>query len=329
MKIQIVNPIYDVAFKHLMEDNDIAKLILSTIIGEEIIKLDAKPQEQTNLVSLESKNLEVKNKDEPTLEVGFSIYHLDFIATVRYANGTEKVILLELQKVNLATNILRFREYIGGQLANPNNINWETSKGKKIAKNAIPILPIYILGHPFSVIKYIPVVKVTRQYIDAVTGKILDSVEPFIEGLSYDSIFISIPNLDDVMRTDLEKMLNIFNQKLVMSNRQILEIEDSVVPEKFKPIILRLQKATKIKEIRQTMTYEDALKNEIEYMREVAWDEGMEKGMEKGRKELEEAKIKNIKMAQQFVAQGVSKSLVANINQITEAELDEWLAMKF
>jgi len=31
MYIQIANPIYDVVFKYLMEDNKIAKLIISTI----------------------------------------------------------------------------------------------------------------------------------------------------------------------------------------------------------------------------------------------------------------------------------------------------------
>ena len=38
--MHIANPIYDVVFKYLMEDNDIAKLIISTIIGEDIVALD-------------------------------------------------------------------------------------------------------------------------------------------------------------------------------------------------------------------------------------------------------------------------------------------------
>ena len=36
--MQIANPIYDVVFKYLMDDNQIAKLMLSAIIGEEIIE---------------------------------------------------------------------------------------------------------------------------------------------------------------------------------------------------------------------------------------------------------------------------------------------------
>jgi hypothetical protein len=41
----IANPIYDVVFKYLMEDNKIAKILISKILNEEIIELNAKPQE--------------------------------------------------------------------------------------------------------------------------------------------------------------------------------------------------------------------------------------------------------------------------------------------
>ena len=45
--MQIANPIYDVVFKHLMEDAKIAKLLISSIIGEEIETLEFRPQEFT------------------------------------------------------------------------------------------------------------------------------------------------------------------------------------------------------------------------------------------------------------------------------------------
>ena len=38
--MKIANPIYDVVFKYLMEDSKIAKLLISTIIGEKILTLD-------------------------------------------------------------------------------------------------------------------------------------------------------------------------------------------------------------------------------------------------------------------------------------------------
>ena len=41
--MQIANPIYDVVFKYLMEDAKVAKLLISSIIGEEIEELDFRP----------------------------------------------------------------------------------------------------------------------------------------------------------------------------------------------------------------------------------------------------------------------------------------------
>ncbi|MDZ7880323.1 MAG: hypothetical protein U5L45_21785 [Saprospiraceae bacterium] len=41
----IANPSYDVVFKYLLEDIDIARELLSTILGEEIMYLEVKPQE--------------------------------------------------------------------------------------------------------------------------------------------------------------------------------------------------------------------------------------------------------------------------------------------
>ena len=43
--LQIANPIYDVVFKYLMDDNKVAKLLLSAIIGEEILTLEYRPTE--------------------------------------------------------------------------------------------------------------------------------------------------------------------------------------------------------------------------------------------------------------------------------------------
>jgi len=43
--MQIANPIYDVVFKYLMNDSKIAKIMLSSIIGETIEELDFLPQE--------------------------------------------------------------------------------------------------------------------------------------------------------------------------------------------------------------------------------------------------------------------------------------------
>ena len=46
MRVAIANPIYDVVFKYMIEDNAVARLLISSIIGEEVVSLDFKPQER-------------------------------------------------------------------------------------------------------------------------------------------------------------------------------------------------------------------------------------------------------------------------------------------
>ena len=65
----IANPIYDVVFKYLMEDERAARLVLSTIIDEEIEELRFTPRERTAHV--------------PSL--GVTVYRLDFSAVIRTA----------------------------------------------------------------------------------------------------------------------------------------------------------------------------------------------------------------------------------------------------
>jgi len=62
--LDIANPIYDVVFKYLMNDNRVAKLIISTITGLKIETLEFRATEKT--LALE----------KPAL----TIYRLDFAA---------------------------------------------------------------------------------------------------------------------------------------------------------------------------------------------------------------------------------------------------------
>ncbi|NBO20164.1 MAG: hypothetical protein EBV03_13280 [Proteobacteria bacterium] len=44
-KMRIANPIYDSVFKRLMENRDIARGLLSRLLGVSILELEARPQE--------------------------------------------------------------------------------------------------------------------------------------------------------------------------------------------------------------------------------------------------------------------------------------------
>lgn len=44
----IANPIYDSVFKFLMEDNRVAKTILSALLKEDVISVEVRPHEYSN-----------------------------------------------------------------------------------------------------------------------------------------------------------------------------------------------------------------------------------------------------------------------------------------
>ena len=81
--MQIANPIYDVVFKSLMEDSKIAKILISTIIGEKILALDFLPKEKVVEFELEFRS--------------YTVYRLDFSAKIQTAKGFKNV-LIEIQK---------------------------------------------------------------------------------------------------------------------------------------------------------------------------------------------------------------------------------------
>ena len=81
--MQIANPIYDVVFKHLMEDGKIAKLMVSSIIGESIEKLTFLPQEFTSdIKKTEKGDKPATNRNQKD---SLTVYRLDFSAKIKTA----------------------------------------------------------------------------------------------------------------------------------------------------------------------------------------------------------------------------------------------------
>ena len=234
----IANPIYDSVFKYMLDDNKVAKLLLSAIIGEDIIKLTLRPTE-------------IKTHVKDTL----TVYHIDFVAKIRSADNSERLVIIEIQKAKLATDIMRFRKYLGEQYANPNNI-YEINEAKIPYGKALPILSIYFLGKKLEYTKA-PVIKILREYLDLTNGKTIQKKEQFIESLTHDSYIIQIPFLKQNRKTELLQILSIFDQSNRGENYHILNISNEVFPEKYQSIIRRLQMANCDADIRTEMGVED------------------------------------------------------------------------
>ena len=241
----IANPIYDSVFKYMMEDDRVAKILLSALLQKEIIELQMRPHEYTEL-----------------MQTRISMLRIDFAATVRNHDGSTQLILIELQKTWLTTETLRFRQYLGTQYLDKKNV-----LPKDVNPNGygIPIVSIYILGHKLGDLDE-PVVYVRRNYLDYNSDPITNGVpDPFIESLTHDSIIVQIPYLKGRIRNHLEKILQVFDQEYCLKdNEHLLELDEEVLGEEGRLIVGRLMKAAIAPDVRRAMEVEDEILSEIE-----------------------------------------------------------------
>ena len=236
--VQIANPIYDVVFKYLMKDKKVARLLLSAIIGREVIDLEFRPTEHPL-----------------SYHEMLTVLRMDFSARILDEHGKQELVILELQKAKLPSDIMRFRRYLGEQYTNKENVVREPKEAYPHRK-ALPILSIYFLGHTLEHIK-VPVLRVNRRYIDAATGEEIHEKEEFIESLTHDSIIIQIPYLNGRRRTELEQLLTLFDQSNQSKDRHFLHVNEEELPKRYRPLLRRLQKAVADPAIRLSMDAED------------------------------------------------------------------------
>ncbi len=235
----IANPIYDVVFKYLLEDTEIARELLSTILGVDIVELTVKPQE--TLVT--DKSGEIK------------IFHLDFKAVIAMDGGEQKTVLIELQKARQSHDILRFRKYLGD-----NYIKEEVRKNNKgvIVSYALEIVTIYILGFELQGVDR-PVLKVNRKYTDAITQEEVIANDDFINKLTHECYTIQIPRLRHDQRNKLEEVLEVFSQDYVTDDLHNLDFKKVSNIPLVKKMVKRLSKAAGNEKIKKTMEAEDMI----------------------------------------------------------------------
>ena len=255
--ITIANPIYDTVFKYLMEDERIARTILSALLKEDIIKVEVRPHEYTN----GQKEL-------------LSIFRIDFGATIRKPSGEEQLILIELQKTWLPTETLRFRQYLGVHYQNPKNIVAGSAD-----RHALPMVAVYLLGHTVGDIEE-PVVYVRHQAYDYDNRPVTRGIpNKFVDSLNHDSIIVQIPRLHGKVNNRLDKVLSIFDQKRVCEdNQHYLSFDErsfDAADADMQPIFHRLLVAASNVEMRQDMNVED------EYYSIIKEQEGKVYGLER------------------------------------------------
>ena len=244
--LHVANPIYDTVFKYLMEDERVARTVLSALLKKTVVAVEMRRHEYTN-----------GSRER------ISMFRIDFAATVREDDGREQLVLIELQKTWVETETLRFRQYLGAHYANAENIR----KDDNPLGHAIPMVAVYLLGHRVGDIEE-PVVYVNRKAYDYNGQEVTKGMpDPFINSLTHDCIIVQIPLLRNNFHNRLDKVLSIFDQtKKEKENRQVLDIDEELYGDDEEMIYLlrRLLAAASESSVRQDMNVEDEYFSAIE-----------------------------------------------------------------
>jgi hypothetical protein len=251
----IANPIYDTTFKYMMSDSRVAKTFLSAIIGEKIVEIDFAPTEYTLRPGIE------KNQIDRVLEQ-ITVCRFDFAAKIETENGDYKTIIIELQKAKFATDIMRFRRYLGATYQNIEN----TSDSRQV--KARQIYCIYLLNYEIG-LSDSPIIKVDYKVSDLTTGEEFAGENEFIESLNHKSWIVQVRLLKEKRRNELENLLSIFDQDNITENEHILNIDESHFSDEYQHIIRKLREAYESKQVRVEMQMEDDYINELRINAEI------------------------------------------------------------
>ena len=311
MILYIANPIYDTVFKYLMEDERIARILLSALLKKNVVKVEQRPHEYVN----------VSRTD-------ISMFRIDFGATIREEDGREHLVLIELQKTWLETETLRFRQYLGVQYSRKENIVEESED-----KHALPMVAVYLLGHRVGDFTT-PVIYVNHKTYDYDGREIVrHRPDPFVESLTHDSIIVQIPLLRGRVTNRLEKLLSVFRQTGdSRQDRQTLRVEEDTYAgdADMEYILRRLVSAAANPEVRQDMNVEDEFFKAIEdrdttiLLREKTIQEQGMKIEEQGMMLVEKDKMLEEKdraignAIRRMLSQGMDVTTVASLMDLSE-----------
>ena len=303
MMVNIANPIYDSVFKYLMEDERIAKTLISALLKKEVVEVDMRRNEYTN-----------GTRDN------ISMFRIDFGARIKEEDGSTKLVLIELQKTWLETETLRFRQYLGAQYANPENI----LKDCENDGYGIPMIAVYLLGHKVGDIEE-PVLYVRHKALDYDGNHVTKGIpDPFVDSLTHDSIIVQIPRLRGHVNNRLDKVLSVFDQSLKeKGNHQVLSVDE----DKFNGdlemmhILHRLITAASDSKLRQDMNVEDEFFSAIEN-RDTALMQKDKTIAEQG-ETIAEQKEQIRSMVKAMSDNGMSIEMISNITKISLEEISK------
>lgn len=302
MMIYVANPLYDAVFKYLMEDDRIAKTILSALLQKEVLEVKMRRNEYSNV-----------NRE------AISMFRIDFAAKVKEKDGTKKLILIELQKTWLETETLRFRQYLALQYNNKENMTKESDN-----KYALPTIAVYLLGHRIGEINE-PVVYAQHRIYDYEGKEVtMAKPDPFVESLQHDSIIVQIPLLRGKVNNHLEKVLSVFDQTHAYEeDKRVLKVDESQYEgdDEMQYIVHRLQSAAADPDMRYQMNAEDEFFKALEDRDTAIMKQA--KLIEQKDADLLAQKEMLRRMVENMTKNGMDEATVMKMTGLTESQLKD------
>ena len=260
--MRIANPIFDTVFKFLLEDETIAKGLLSALLNIEIVQISLKPTEVSYRKFLDSFD-NVSEQQKTSIMETLGSMHYDFKAVIKTPEGNFKTVLIEIQKSKVVSQVGRFRRYLAENYRKRETVL--DTEGKE-HKEFLEIICIYFLNKDFEDLKP-AILKIDHKFIDSETEKTieLEGCNEFVRLLNHKSIFIQIPKLSGEKNSHLKQLLDIFDQqKKSKDDDKILEYEQTAEVSELKKLILeRLKKVLADEDLLRDMEIEEDLEIEI------------------------------------------------------------------
>jgi len=176
----IANPIYDTTFKLLMENTNVAKTMIGTIINCEVLTLVQTNTERT-----------IINKETPSI----SVQRMDFVADIVTKEEGQHKVMIEVQKTRGDGDMYRFRRYLGSEYISSH----------------LPIIVIYILGFDLEGVDS-PAFMAYPEFRDIASQKQIEANVEFVKVLTHRAFFIQTKRIAPSDKTQLDQLLTLFEQ---------------------------------------------------------------------------------------------------------------------
>jgi len=302
--MRIINPLYDNAFKYLMDNEEVAKIVLSIILNTKVKSLQSKPQET------------------PVQMLGnISLSRFDFKAIICNEAGENFTVLIEIQKYKYPNPIQRFRSYLAQNYAKEETIINE--KGEEI-KITLPIISIYILGFDLPEFPS-KAIRIDNSTFDLINNESVVVKSSFIELLTHKSfVLLADRPKGNPPLSRLEKFLNLFLQKLEgKDSNQIIDVETETEDDKeLQKVMEHLRKATFDEELlRRVKAEEELIRNFVNL--EKAKENALLFAAEAQRRETEERREKEEAQKEKAEAQQREAEAQQREAEAQQREADE------